>query len=529
MSLSTETILIIDDDELQLEIVADDLNTLGVGRVLRAQSGAAALALIKNGGENITTVLTDICMPEMDGPQLLRQLAEIGCQSRIVLVSSVSNDHMLTIGELGRSHGLQVIGFIHKPVSPDVLKTLLNRADRANSKPRTDGGIADVLDVSRVRLEAALKSREIHPWYQPKVDSKRLRLVGCEALARWRLPDGKLVGPGQFIPAIEAEGLSDAMFFSIFEQTLVDLRRWNEAGRKIKTSVNLSMDCAFHLDLPDRMSALLRQHGINAEEVVIEVTESRLMEDRAAALETLTRVSLAGFRLSIDDFGTGYSSLSQVAALPFGELKVDGSFVQQSTVDAKARAIMRSTVTLGRSLGLDVVAEGVETFDQLELLRECETPTIQGYLVARPMPADQFERWLDNWRPGLLGAPGCTRQFTVLVVDDSASMRAVISAEMAQRLPEAKVLSAASGEEALKIADQQLIDAATLDFHMPGLDGLELLRHLKNKCPAGRYALLTGDLAEATASETTRLGALYCPKPMTAPQADRLVRYFIEP
>jgi CheY-like chemotaxis protein len=289
------------------------------------------------------------------------------------------------------------------------------------------------------------------------------------------------------------------------------------------------MDCAFHLDLPDRMNALLRKHGANAEQVVIEVTESRLMEDRAAALETLTRVSLAGFRLSIDDFGTGYSSLSQVAALPFGELKVDGSFVQQSTVDAKARAIMRSTVTLGRSLGLDVVAEGVETFDQLELLRECETPTIQGYLVARPMPADQFERWLDNWRPGLYDAPGCTRQFTLLVVDDSSSMRAVISAEMAQRLPEAKVLAAASGEEALNIADQQPIDAATLDFHMPGLDGLELLRRLKNKCPAARYALLTGDLAEATAREATRLGALYCPKPMTAPQADRLVRYFIEP
>jgi EAL domain-containing protein (putative c-di-GMP-specific phosphodiesterase class I)/DNA-binding NarL/FixJ family response regulator len=528
MSLSNETILIIDDDELQLEIVADDLNTLGVGRVLRAQSGAAALALIKDGGENITTVLTDICMPEMDGPQLLRQLAEVGCQSRIVLVSGVSNDHMLSIGELGRSHGLQVVGFIHKPVSPEVLKTLLTRSGRTQGKPRAGGG-ADAIDISRTRLEAALKSGEIHPWYQPKVDSKRLRLVGCEALARWRLPDGKLIGPGQFIPAIEAEGLSNAMFFSIFEQTLVDLRRWNEAGRVIKASVNLSMDCAFHLDLPDRMSALLRQHGVNADQVVIEVTESRLMEDRAAALETLTRVSLAGFRLSIDDFGTGYSSLAQVAALPFGELKVDGSFVQHSTSDPKARAIMLSTVTLGRSLGLDVVAEGVETFDQLELLRGCEAPTIQGYLTARPMPADQFERWLDDWRPGLQGKPGCTRQFNLLVVDDSTSMRTVIAAEMAHRLPEAKILIAASGEEALKLAEQQTIDAATLDFHMPGLDGLELLRRLKNKCPAGRYALLTGDLAEATASEATRLGALYCPKPMTAPQADRLVRHFLEP
>jgi CheY-like chemotaxis protein len=272
----------------------------------------------------------------------------------------------------------------------------------------------------------------------------------------------------------------------------------------------------------------LKRYGIAADQVVIEVTESRLMEDRVSALETLTRITLAGLQLSIDDFGTGYSSLSQVAALPFSELKVDGSFVQKSCSDKKAKAILLSTVTLGRTLGMTVVAEGVETFEQLDLLRQCETSMIQGYLIARPMSSQQLIDWLHEWRPGTSDKPGCTRQLTLLIVDDSASVRGVIAAEMAQRMPQAKILTAASGDEALVIAEKQTIDAATLDFHMPGVDGLELLLRLRNKCPSGRYVLLTADHTEAIAQKAIELGALYCPKPMTSSQIDRIVRYFMD-
>lgn len=125
--------------------------------------------------------------------------------------------------------------------------------------------------------------------------------------------------------------------------------------------------------------------------------------------------------------------------------------------------------------------------------------------------------------------PGCKWPLNLLVVDDSASMRAVIQAELGERMPDVRILTAASGEEALAIAEQQVIDAATLEFHMPGLDGLELLRQLRNKRPAGRYALLTADLAESPAREASWLGALYCPKPMTVPQAALLALYFLEP
>jgi EAL domain-containing protein (putative c-di-GMP-specific phosphodiesterase class I)/DNA-binding response OmpR family regulator len=530
MSVHDEVILLVDDDPLELEIIADDLANLGVRRVLTAQSGAEALDLIKRG-EPITTLMTDICMPNMDGPQFLRQLADTGCAIRVVLVSGVSKDIMYSIGTLGRSHGLNVMGFIHKPVQPEALKALLIGPEGTVARSRQGTVNEPELDLSVPRLLLAIEKREIHPWYQPKVSSAQLRVVGVEALARWRFPDGGLVSPGRFIPAIEAAGLSDALFFGMLEQVLVDMQRWRAEGHIFKASVNLSMDCAFQLDLPDRLQELLKKYGVPAKQIVIEVTESRLMANKSAAMETLTRLSLMGFILSIDDFGTGYSSLAQVAALPFGELKLDTSFVQQAGLDIKADAILQSTVTLGRSLGMEVVAEGVETFEQLDILRNFGAPVVQGFLVARPMPANQFEGWLANWRPGLNHKPGCARQFTLLVVDDDRAMRAVIEAELADRMPGVRVLSAANGEEALTIAAKNVIDAATLDFHMPGIDGLELLRRLRNCCPAARYVLLTSDLSEQTAREATRLGALYCPKPLnsSSPQVDRIVRHFLEP
>jgi len=528
MPLHNEVILLVDDDPLELEIIADDLANLGVRRVVTAQSGAEALELIKRGVP-ITTLMTDICMPNMDGPQFLRQLAETGCVTRVVLVSGVSKDLLHSIGTLGRSHGLNVIGFIHKPVQTAALKAMLIGPEGAATRSRQGSANEPELDLSTPRLLRAIEQREIHPWYQPKVDSAQLRVVGVEALARWRFPDGGLANPGCFIPAIEAARLSAALFFGMLEQVLVDMRRWRAEGRVFKASVNLSMDCAFQLDLPDRLQELLKQFAVPAQQIIIEVTESQLMADKAAAMETLTRLSLMGFVLSIDDFGTGYSSLAQVAALPFGELKLDLGFVQQAGIDIKADAILQSTVTLGRSLGMEVVAEGVETFEQLDILRNFAAPLLQGFLIARPMPANQFDGWLANWRPGLHQQPGCARQFTLMVVDDDRAMRAVIEAELVDRMPGVRVLAAANGEEALTVAANNIVDATTLDFNMPGINGLQLLRCLRNTCPAARHVLLTSDLSETTAREATLLGALYCPKPLTSPQADRIVRHFYEP
>lgn len=519
---ASESVLVVDDDAFVLEALSQQLEAIGVGCIHRSQSAPDALNILRKGAQ-ITSLLSDIAMPGMDGPLFLRELAAIGFRGRIILVSGVSNDLMHSIGELGRSHSLNVTGFIHKPVTQAALKALLVGAGQ-----KERGGIAatpDTPGIDAERLRLALGAGEIVPFYQPKTDAQSLRVVGVEALARWRLPDGKLVSPGLFVPAIEAAGLSVELFEAMVTQVMRDLATWRTAGISIKAAVNLSMDCALNLDLPDRLQQLLSEYSVSARQLVIEVTETRLMSNRAAAMETLTRLSLMGLTLSIDDFGTGYSGLAQLADLPFGELKVDGGFVRRAGRDSKADAILETTVTFGRSLGMTVVAEGVETHDQLDILRKLGASQLQGFLVARPMPAASFVTWLAAWRPGSENHPGCARPFTLAVVDDSASMRAVVEAELCERLGAIEILSADSADAAERLFDTHQIDATTLDFHMPGRNGLELLRVLRNRSPATVHVLLTSDLAEDIARAATALGAMYCTKPLTRAQADRIAQY----
>lgn len=523
-SFANESILLVDDDLLVLEALAQQLEALGVGVIHRCESAPDALALLQQGTV-VSTLLSDIAMPGMDGPLFLRELATLGFRGRIVLVSGVSNNLMHSIGELGRSHGLNITGFIHKPVTPAALRTLLS--GHAGSAPvgqrAPDGETA--IDASRLRR--ALADGEIIPFYQPKVDTHTLHVIGVEALARWRLPDGKIQGPGQFVPAMEAAGMANELFDAMARQVLADLALWSAAGVTLKVAVNLSMDCALQLDLPDRLQAMLNDAGIAAGQLLIEVTESRLMSNRAAAFETLTRLSLMGLQLSIDDFGTGYSSLAQLADLPFGELKLDGSFVRRAGRDPKADTILETTVTFGRSLGMSVVAEGVETHAQLDILRKLGATQLQGYLIARPMAAADLLRWLDDWRPGTETKPGCRRPLTLLVVDDDAAMRAVIAAELRDRLGDIEVLTAENADVAERMFTGRSIDAATLDFFMPGRDGVELLRALRDRSPATIYVLLTANLSEEVARSATALGAMYCPKPLTQAQADRIAKHLL--
>jgi EAL domain-containing protein (putative c-di-GMP-specific phosphodiesterase class I) len=177
-------------------------------------------------------------------------------------------------------------------------------------------------------------------------------------------------------------------------QVIADMTRWRGLGFDIKAAINLSMDTALNLDMPETLHQLVLGSGLQAHDFIIEVTESRLMVQRSLAMESLTRLSLMGFTLSIDDFGTGYSSLVQLVDLPFRELKIDGSFVQRSMLEEKARTILRIAATLGSNLKMDVTAEGVETLEQLHYVKECGCDTVQGYYFARPMPFDACTQWL---------------------------------------------------------------------------------------------------------------------------------------
>ena len=263
---------------------------------------------------------------------------------------------------------------------------------RPPDRVRRSGG--DRGPLTRAELISALQDSEFIPWYQPKLDLLSGKAIGVEALARWNRADTLSIGPGQFVPAMEAEGLVDELFFQIADRAATQLAEWRSMGIQCTTAINLSMDTARRLDLPEHLEKLVFDKGLQNADFVIEVTESRLAVDRSLTMETLTRLSLMGFTLSIDDFGTGYSSLVQLIDLPFRELKIDGSFVRRADTERKAQTVLQIALMLGTHLQMKVIAEGVETAEQLEHLKLWGADAVQGYYIAKPMPFDACTEWL---------------------------------------------------------------------------------------------------------------------------------------
>jgi len=389
--MKSNMILVVDDDEFQLQLMGEQLKAMGWDDVILAGGGDEALAAFDRHGAAITVIISDLSMPGMDGLVLMRHLALRGFGASFILLSGMTEEILHSAAGLAQAHKLDLLGVLSKPCTPQRLGAML-----ARRQPR-----ADALSAKRVeealtpqRLTQALAAGEFIPWYQPKVDMRSGKTVSAEALARWPVESGGMIGPARFVPAIEKAGMSDLLFFAMAQQVLHDLTRWRAQGIDIKAAINMSMDTALNLSMPERLNQLVEATGLVPSDLIIEVTESKLMLDRAIAMETLTRLSLMGFVLSIDDFGTGYSSLVQLVDLPFKELKIDASFVQRASAEPKAEAILRISVTIGLTLGMGVVAEGVETAEQMEFLRGCGGTVVQGYYLARPMPQAALTEWI---------------------------------------------------------------------------------------------------------------------------------------
>ncbi|MGH8970836.1 MAG: putative bifunctional diguanylate cyclase/phosphodiesterase [Actinomycetes bacterium] len=242
-------------------------------------------------------------------------------------------------------------------------------------------------------LRIAIETGELVLRYQPKLNLETGRVTGVEALVRWVHPQRGILGPLEFIPVAERTGLIHSLTDEVLRMAVTQASRWRAEGTPLVVSVNVSTRSLRSVEFPDRVLDLIEEHGLPAELLCLEITETTIMEDPQRALEVLTRLHEAGVRLSIDDFGTGYSSLAYLKRLPLDELKVDRSFVSNLTTNDRDRVIVTSTVALGRSLGLDVVAEGVEDDDTRTALRELGCDLAQGFLWSVPVEPEEVDAW----------------------------------------------------------------------------------------------------------------------------------------
>jgi diguanylate cyclase (GGDEF)-like protein/PAS domain S-box-containing protein len=243
-------------------------------------------------------------------------------------------------------------------------------------------------------LPRAIRNRELVLHYQPKLAVKTGELAGVEALVRWEHPTRGLIAPGDFVPAAEKTGLIEALTHYVLDEALGQIARWESEGHRLAVAVNLSMRNLHDPTLPKHVARLLHKWKLPGDRLTVEITESSIVSDPATTASVVGRLGELGLGIAVDDFGTGYTSLAYLARLAITQLKIDRSFVRNMDNDADDAAIVRSIITLGHDLGLELVAEGVETkvvFDQLAALG-CDT--VQGYWLSRPLPPAELDEWL---------------------------------------------------------------------------------------------------------------------------------------
>lgn len=299
------------------------------------------------------------------------------------------------------------VGVAMYPQDGTAMATLLHRAELTVHQAKTGGpGRVGFFSVElsraadeRVSLEKALREAlqtnglQLH--YQPQVELATGRLHGLEALARWTHPGLGSIPPGRFIPLAEECGLMGALSRWALDQACRQLAKWRRQGLAVPAvAVNLSASSFHNLQLPAIVSQTLQRHGLHASDLIVELTESILLDSDSATLQTIDRLHAQGVRLSMDDFGTGYSSLSYLRRLPISELKLDRSFVADLEHAQAARALSAAILGIGNSLGLKVVAEGVETAAQKDILQAQGYPVVQGYWFAKPMAPEELPDWL---------------------------------------------------------------------------------------------------------------------------------------
>ncbi len=243
-------------------------------------------------------------------------------------------------------------------------------------------------------LREAIQSDQLSLFYQPQINHRSERVVGLEALVRWNHPQRGFLTPDKFIPLAEDAGLIDALTFWVLKTALTHLKHLHRQGHVLTMAVNLSARNLHDMELPASILALLAETGVAAKYLTLEITESAVMDNPSDGLAILTELDRMGVTLAIDDFGTGYSSLAYLKRLPVDELKIDKSFVTEMEEDENDAVIVRSTIDLAHNLGLRVTAEGVETSGVWDLLSMLGCDTSQGYLMGRPMSADQLEAFL---------------------------------------------------------------------------------------------------------------------------------------
>ncbi len=375
-------ILIVDDDNEISSILAEALSR----SYDCMTSGSAADALATLRAETFDLILTDINMPDMSGLEMLPYLNNLAPESVVVMISGA---RMIESAIDAMRAG--VFDYVTKPFDLAQVRKVVSRAVDHQRRLGSAAACQKLKARAIERFEKALADGDFVVHYQPQVDIQSKKIVGAEALVRWNDREGGLRPPADFIPLAEETGLIVQLGEVVLRTACEQANRWHDLGlTDFRISVNVSPQQLQQEKFPDTVAEILEASGLPARSLEIEVTETSLMQDPDAGIRTLTALRNMGVKIAIDDFGTGYSSLGYLKRLPIDSVKLDASFVKDATRDPDDAALVMAIITLAHNLRKKVIAEGIETEDQLAFLRLLRCDEGQGYFLGRPSESDKL-------------------------------------------------------------------------------------------------------------------------------------------
>ncbi|WP_432260026.1 EAL domain-containing response regulator [Cupriavidus sp. TMH.W2] len=384
-------ILIVEDHPFQQAAAEGLLRHVGVQTVVCADNGTQAAEVLAR--EPFDVVLCDIEMPDGNGPELIAQLhrrgqhAFAGAPPVWVWVTALAEDILDSNRGLAHAAGIPRVHALRKPLSRDAVEEIL--ADALLRQASEAAGPAWSPEDAEL-IAATQAGTDLLVMLQPQHDIASARLAGAEALVRWRHPEHGLVQPDLFIPRLEALDAADPVFFFVTRQCLAAQQRLRAAGIAIALGINASAQTLCRPGVLEEFDGLVAASGVPRQSLTVELTEGYPVPDTLALSVVMNRLRLLGYGVAIDDFGVGIATLKLLADLPFTQLKVDRSFVADVDGHGQRATICRSMIGLARELGLECVAEGVETDAQRAALLALRCPLGQGYLWSAPKPAAVF-------------------------------------------------------------------------------------------------------------------------------------------
>lgn len=390
--------LVLEDLPEHLKFIENLLNSVEGMQTDTTSDGKEALDMCRINSYDL--VVTDPMMCGVDGIQFIQELAALHNAPALVLVSFAPQRMMTSVRLMAESLGLKVIADLPKPASPgDIADVMALLDDQEIVEHRTGSTEKLALDESLDSLCEAIANGHIAAWFQPKQSLESGRVTGAEALVRWAHPELGLVPPSLFLPLIEAHGIELELLRHVLRESIEAQKQWRRCGFRIPVSINLPTHLLERASLPEELLDLTLKLGGSAADLCFELMESSTTRHASDFYAGAVRLRMFGFGLAQDDFGQGLSSVHNLISTPFTEVKIDRALVQGCPDNSALQNVLSAVISLGLTLGMNIVAEGVETDDELDTLRMLGCTHVQGFLISAAIPSDSFIELLDSEVP----------------------------------------------------------------------------------------------------------------------------------